>query len=238
MQIIPAIDIIDGKCVRLTRGDYNAKTIYHTDPVVVARNFEENGLSRLHLVDLDGARKGKVVNWAVLENVCRKTSLEVDFSGGISSTDILSKVFETGASLATIGSVAVKDEALCVEWLRKFSPQKFIIGADVKHGLVMTRGWEEGSAMTVFDLIKKYTAYGVTGFMCTDVNKDGMLEGPAVELYKSILSKYPWIRLIASGGVSGYNDLVELKNCGVFGTIIGKAIYENKITLKELEEFS
>ena len=237
MRIIPAIDIIDGKCVRLSKGDYNEKTVYYTDPLEAAMVFERNGLKRLHLVDLDGARQGKVVNWAVLEHICAKTSLEVDFSGGISSAETLSRVFESGAAMATIGSMAVNDEPTCLEWIRKFSPGKFIIGADVKDGFIMTGGWEQASSLSVFELIKRYTAYGVTGFMCTDVNKDGMLQGPALSLYQSILAKYPWIRLIASGGVSAYRDLVDLKNTGVYAAIVGKAIYEHKISLTELAEF-
>lgn len=238
MELIPAIDIINGKCVRLTQGDYSEQTIYNDDPLEVAKEFQENGLTKLHLVDLDGARSGKVVNWKVLENICSNTQLDVDFSGGISSTEILSSVFDTGASFATIGSMAVNDEQQCSEWISQFGAEKFIIGADVKNGVVMTRGWNDASTMDVFDLIKKYVNYGVAHFMCTDVNKDGMLEGPAIELYKSILSKFPAIRLIASGGVSNYNDLVELKKAGVYGTIIGKAIYENRISLKELKQYS
>lgn len=238
MQVIPAIDIIDGKCVRLSKGDYNEKTIYYSDPLEAAVLFERNGLKRLHLVDLDGAKKGSVVNWDILENICTHTSLEVDFSGGISTAEILSRVFDSGAALATIGSMAVNDETTCSEWIRSFGPYRFIIGADVKNGYIMTRGWEEKTPKTVFDLIETYSLYGITQFMCTDVNKDGMLGGPATELYKSIISAYPSIKLVASGGVSSIADLHELQKAGVFAAIVGKALYENKITFKELEAFT
>jgi phosphoribosylformimino-5-aminoimidazole carboxamide ribotide isomerase len=238
MQIIPAIDIIGGKCVRLTKGAFDDKTIYHSDPLEVAIAFEHQGLKRLHLVDLDGAKNGKTVNWEVLQSICLKTKMEVDFSGGISSADILKKVFDLGATYATLGSIAVKDSKETLEWIRKFSPQKFIIGADVKKGNVMIKGWTEKTNLSVLDLIKEYTAFGITQFMCTDVDKDGMLAGPAIDLYKSILTKYPWIKLIASGGVSSLQDLYDLKNTGVFAAITGKAIYENKISLTELSSFT
>ncbi len=234
MTIIPAIDIIDGKCVRLVKGDFNKKTIYNEDPLEVAKQFEGAGLKRLHLVDLDGARSGKVKNWKVLEQIGRKTKLVIDFSGGISTQKDVEIAFNSGASYLAIGSAAVKNEHALSGWLLEFGARKFIIGADVKNKLVVVKGWTEKTSINVLDLIDKYTNRGIRQFFCTDVNKDGLLQGPAIELYKEILEKRPSIELIASGGVGSIKDIEELSEAGCSGVIIGKAIYENRISLTEL----
>lgn len=237
MEIIPAIDIIDGKCVRLTRGDYSQKTIYNEDPLEVAMQFEGAGLRRLHLVDLDGAKAGDVKNWKVLERIAGKTKLIVDFSGGISTQKNLQITFDSGAAYAAIGSLAVKDEFTFSGWLLAFGADKFIIGADVKNELIVVRGWTESTTLSVFDLVDKYKTRGVKQFFCTDVNKDGVLEGPATDLYKKIMNEHPSIDLIASGGVATMEQLEELRQAGCHGAIIGKAIYENRITLNDLKRF-
>jgi phosphoribosylformimino-5-aminoimidazole carboxamide ribotide isomerase len=237
MEIIPAIDIIDGKCVRLTRGDYSQKTIYNEDPLEVALQFEGAGLRRLHLVDLDGAKAGDVKNWKVLERIAGKTKLAVDFSGGISTQKNLEITFDSGAMYAAIGSIAVKDEFTFSGWLLAFGADKFIIGADVKNEMIVIRGWTESTTLSVFDLVDRYKTRGVKQFFCTDVNKDGALEGPATALYKKIMNQHPSIDLIASGGVAGIDQLEELRQAGCHGAIIGKAIYENRISLNELKRF-
>ncbi len=237
MTIIPAIDIIDGKCVRLTKGDYSQKTIYNEDPLEVALQFEAAGLKRLHLVDLDGAKAGDVKNWKVLEKIASKTKLEIDFSGGISSQKNLVITFESGAAYAAIGSIAVKDEFTFTGWLLAFGPERFIIGADVKDEKIVIKGWTETTSLTVFELIEQYKTKGVKQFFCTDVNKDGLLQGPSLSLYKKIMNKHPSIDLIASGGVSATKELEALREAGCHGTIIGKAIYENKILLSDLTKF-
>lgn len=237
MKIIPAIDIIDGKCVRLTRGDYSLKTIYNEDPLEVALQFEGAGLRRLHLVDLDGAKAGDVKNWKVLEKIASKTRLVVDFSGGISTQKNLEITFDSGAAYAAIGSIAVKDEFTFSGWLLAFGADKFIIGADVKDEVIVVRGWTETTTLSVFELVEEYKTRGVKQFFCTDVNKDGILEGPATELYKKIMNEHPSIDLIASGGVATMEQLEELRQAGCHGAIIGKAIYENRISLKDLKRF-
>jgi phosphoribosylformimino-5-aminoimidazole carboxamide ribotide isomerase len=237
MEIIPAIDVIDGKCVRLTRGDYSLKTVYNEDPLEVALQFEGAGLRRLHLVDLDGAKAGDVKNWKVLEKIASKTRLVVDFSGGISTQKNLEITFNSGAAYAAIGSIAVKDEFTFSGWLLAFGADKFIIGADVKDEVIVVRGWTETTTLSVFDLVEKYKTRGVKQFFCTDVNKDGILEGPATELYKKIMNEHPSIDLIASGGVATMEQLEELRQAGCHGAIIGKAIYENRISLKDLKRF-
>lgn len=237
MIIIPAIDIIDGKCVRLTKGDYSQKTIYNQDPLEVALQFEDAGLKRLHLVDLDGARTGDVKNWKVLERIAGKTSLVIDFSGGISTQESLEITFNSGAIYAAVGSIAIKDEFTFSGWLLGFGANRFIIGADVKEESVVIRGWTETTTWTVFDLIEKYKLKGVKQFFCTDVNKDGLLQGASVDLYKKIMNQHPSIDFIASGGVSAIKDIEELRQAGCSGVIIGKAIYENRISLKDLKKF-
>ena len=237
MTIIPAIDIIDGKCVRLTKGDYSQKTIYNKDPLEVALQFEDAGLQRLHLVDLDGAKAGDVKNWKVLEKIAGKTKLSIDFSGGISTQNNLEITFNSGATFASIRSIAVKDEFTFTGWLLAYGADKFIIGADVKEEQILIKGWTESTSLTVFELIDKYKLKGVKQFFCTDISKDGLLEGPSVDLYKKIINEHPSIDLIASGGVSTIKDLEELREVGCSGAIIGKAIYENKISLTDLKKF-
>ncbi|MBL7708800.1 MAG: 1-(5-phosphoribosyl)-5-[(5-phosphoribosylamino)methylideneamino]imidazole-4-carboxamide isomerase [Chitinophagaceae bacterium] len=237
MTIIPAIDIIDGKCVRLTKGDYSQQTIYNEDPLEVAKQFEDAGLKRLHLVDLDGAKAGEVKNWNVLEKIASKTNLVIDFSGGISTQQNLEITFNSGTTYAAIGSIAVKDEFTFSCWLLAFGADRFIIGADVKDELIVIKGWTETTTLTVFDLVEKYKVKGVKQFFCTDVNKDGLLQGPATGLYKKILNQHPSIDLIASGGVTTLTELEELRQAGCDGAIIGKAIYENRISLTDLTRF-
>ena len=237
MTIIPAIDIIDGKCVRLTKGDYSQQTVYNEDPLEVAKQFEDAGLKRLHHVDLDGAKAGDVKNWKVLEKIAGKTKLIVDFSGGISTRKNLEITFNSGAGFASIGSIAVKDEFTFSGWLLAFGADRFIIGADVKNEQIVIKGWTETTALTVFDLVEKYKVKGVKQFFCTDVNKDGLLQGPATGLYKKILNLYPSIDLIASGGISTLDELEELRQTGCNGAIIGKALYENRISLQDLNRF-
>jgi phosphoribosylformimino-5-aminoimidazole carboxamide ribotide isomerase len=237
MEIIPAIDIMDGKCVRLTKGDYSRQTIYNEDPLEVVQQFEDAGLRRLHLVDLDGAKAGDVKNWKVLEKIAGKTRLVIDFSGGISTQKNLEISFDSGATYAAIGSIAVKDEFTFSGWLLAFGADRFIIGADVKDQMIVIKGWTETTTLNVFDLVEKYKLKGVKQFFCTDVNKDGLLQGPATDLYKKLLNRHPSIDLIASGGVSKLKDLEELRQTGCSGTIIGKAIYENRISLNDLKRF-
>jgi phosphoribosylformimino-5-aminoimidazole carboxamide ribotide isomerase len=238
MEIIPAIDIIDGKCVRLTQGDYDQKKIYNENPLEIARQFESAGLKCLHLVDLDGARAGEVKNWKVLEDIAGKTKLSIDFSGGISTEQSVKTCFDSGAAFVSVGSIAVNDEQTLGEWLLSFGVNKFIIGADVKNEKIATRGWTEIHDLSVFDLVDRYKLKGVKRFFCTDISKDGLLQGTGIELYKKILNRHPSIDLIASGGVSSVNDLVQLREAGCKAAIVGKAIYENTITLKELERFN
>jgi len=238
MKIIPAIDIIDGKCVRLIKGDYSQKTIYNEKPLEVAKQFEDAGLNRLHLVDLDGAKAGEVKNWKVLEMIASKTSLVTDFSGGISTIKNVQITFDSGAAFAAIGSMAVKDETEFNNWIQIFGANKFIVGADVKDELIVIKGWTESTSISVFDLIRKYEAKGIIQFFCTDVNKDGLMQGSSVELYKKIIEKFSSIHLIASGGVSSINEIEKLKEAGCKGAIIGKAIYENQIKLADLKKIN
>lgn len=238
MVIIPAIDIIDGKCVRLTEGDYSQKTVYNENPLEVALQFEDAGLKRLHLVDLDGAKAGAVKNWKVLEQLTSKTSLIIDFGGGIKKEEDLTVVFNSGAAYATIGSLAVKQENIFIEWLQKYGADKFLLGADVKDEKIAVSGWLETTDVWIYDFIEKYIGLGIQQLFCTDVSKDGKLEGPSVVLYKQILEKFPSLHFIASGGVSSMSDLEVLREAGCSGAIVGKAIYENRISLKELSKFN
>ena len=235
MEIIPAIDIIDGKCVRLTQGDYNQKKIYNEQPLEVAKQFEDAGLRRLHLVDLDGAKAGQVKNWKVLESIAGKTSLLIDFGGGIKKEDDVRIVFNSGAALATVGSIAVKNEEELLKWFKIFGSDKFLIGADVKNEKIAIGGWIETTDIWVYDFIEKYIQHGIKQLFCTDVSKDGKLEGPATELYKNITSKFPELHYIASGGVSGMQDLDALRLAGCKGVIIGKAIYEGRLRIRDLK---
>lgn len=235
MQIIPAIDIIDGKCVRLTEGDYSQKKIYNEHPLEVAKQFEDAGLQRLHLVDLDGAKAGKIINWKVLETIAAKTKLIIDFGGGIKTTKDVEIVFENGAALATVGSMAVKNETEFVKWLLQFGAHKFLLGADVKDEKIAVGGWLETTDINIYNFIESYVQKGVQQIFCTDISKDGKLQGPSIELYKNVIKTFPEIFFIASGGVSSVKDLEELKLIGCKAAIVGKAIYENKISIKELQ---
>ena len=249
-QIIPAIDIINGKCVRLSQGDYAQSKVYNEHPLEVAKMFEDAGLLRLHLVDLDGAKAGAVKNWKVLEKIAANTGLIIDFGGGIKALQDVDIVFNSGAALATIGSMAVKEAGLFKMLLTTFGPGKFFLGADVKEEKIAVTGWTEQTDIDIKDFIKDYRSAGVTEFFCTDISKDGMLEGPAIELYQKLLGndkqedgvglklKDKGFRLTASGGVSNMADVHQLKAIGCAGVIIGKAIYEGRITLNELKEIS
>lgn len=234
MTIIPAIDIINGKCVRLTKGDYAQQKIYNENPVEVAKQFADAGIKRLHLVDLDGAKAGKIVNLSVLESIAAATNLVIDFGGGIKTINDIDSVFNAGAAMATIGSLAVKKPALVEEWLMEFGADKFLIGADVLNGKIKISGWLEDGGIEIFSFIGKMIGLGATNIFCTDISKDGVMEGPSIDLYKEIILQYPEINLIASGGVSKFDDVVELKEIGCSGAIIGKAIYEGNITLQQL----
>jgi len=238
MQIIPAIDIIEGKCVRLTEGDYAQKKIYNEDPLEVAKAFEGIGLMRLHLVDLDGAKAGQVMNWKVLEKIANNTELKIDFGGGIKTEATLKTVLDTGATYATIGSLAVKNELLFQEWIARFGAKVFMLGADVLEEKIAIGGWLEKTEISVFDFMKSYIDKGVKQIFCTDIKKDGQLVGPSIELYQKIIEQFPNLHLIASGGVSSLDDLIELEEIGCIAAIVGKAIYENKITISELANFN
>jgi phosphoribosylformimino-5-aminoimidazole carboxamide ribotide isomerase len=238
MQIIPAIDIIDGKCVRLTEGDYAQKTIYNENPLEVAKAFEAAGIQRLHLVDLDGAKAGAVKNWKVLESIALNTKLVIDFGGGIKTDEDVALVFERGASLATIGSIAVANPTLFLSWVNKYGAEKFFLGADVKDNLIAVNGWMQTSAITIESFLTDYLAHGITNIFCTDVSKDGRLEGPSIKLYQSLIQLFPNLKLVASGGVSSLQDLETLDAIGCAGAIVGKAIYENRISLESLQQFN
>ncbi|KGO91685.1 1-(5-phosphoribosyl)-5-[(5-phosphoribosylamino)methylideneamino]imidazole-4-carboxamide isomerase [Flavobacterium subsaxonicum] len=233
MRIIPAIDIINGKCVRLTKGDYSTQKIYNNDPVEVAKEFEAAGIKYLHLVDLDGAKSGQIVNYKVLESIALNTNLTIDFGGGIKTEADLNTAFNAGASQITAGSIAVKSPELVYEWLAKFGPEKIILGADCLNRKIATSGWLENSELDVIEFIKTYKAKGINNVICTDISKDGMLQGASNELYTEILSNVT-INLIASGGIATMNDVLKVQQIGCEGVIIGKAIYEGKISLKEL----
>lgn len=237
IQVIPAIDIIDGKCVRLTQGDYAQKTIYNENPLEVAKEFEAIGIKRLHLVDLDGAKKGEVVNLKVLENIASETKLIIDFGGGIKNDDSIQKVFNAGATLATIGSLAVKQPEVLFGWVKKYGANKIMLGADVKDENIAIGGWLQSTDINVIDFIKINFFEGITNIFCTDISKDGLLQGPSLELYKKIMTEMPDLKLIASGGVSEMKDVFELDKIGCGGVIIGKAIYEGRITIDELKNY-
>jgi phosphoribosylformimino-5-aminoimidazole carboxamide ribotide isomerase len=237
MKFIPAIDIIDGKCVRLTKGDYNQKKEYSGSPLDIAKGYEDAGCERLHLVDLDGAKQKHVINHKVLEQIASNTNLTIDFGGGIQSDKDLSIAFESGAAQITGGSVAVKNEPLFSSWIEKFGAEKIILGADARDGKIAVSGWQETSELDIIDFIAKYKAMGLHYVISTDVNKDGLLQGPSFELYNEISDKIEGLSLIASGGVSGMEDIYRLKDTAIYGVIVGKAIYEGKISLKDIEEY-
>jgi len=237
MEIIPAIDIIDGKCVRLKKGDFDKKVIYHNDPVEVAKSFEAVGIKRLHIVDLDGAKGQPLKNIKTLESISKNTSLVIDFGGGLKTTNDLHSVFNAGAAMVSVGSVTVKDPDLFSQWVIDFGADQFLPGADVLHKKIKIHGWKEDTGIDVFDFIKRMMGLGISRLFCTDISKDGMMQGPATDLYKEILTKFPVLHLIASGGISCFEDLLLLQDAGCNGAIIGKAIYEKKISLEQIEDF-
>ena len=241
MRIIPAIDIIDGKCVRLTKGDYNTKKIYNENPLEVAKEFEAAGIEFLHVVDLDGAKASQIINYKVLEQIASKTSLKIDFGGGLKSNKDLEIAFNSGANQITGGSIAVKNSDIFESWIAKYGAQKIILGADFypdnAGGKIATNGWQEESTLELIPFIKGYKNKGIQYVICTDISKDGMLQGPSFEVYKEIINEVKNVKLIASGGISTFDELPRLAENGCEGVIIGKAIYEKKISLKQLEQY-
>mgnify|MGYP000350961004 FL=1 len=234
IELIPAIDLIGGKCVRLTKGDYDTQKVYNEDPVAVAREFEEYGFKRLHVVDLDGARSKHVVNHKVLERMAQATNLVIDFGGGIKTDEDIRIATESGAQMVTVGSVAVTQPELFLGWLQQLGSERIILGADVKNGRISINGWKENSSDELIPFLDKYIQKGVQKVLCTEISKDGTLQGPATALYREIMTQYPQCHLIASGGVSSMNDLKELDQAGIPAVVFGKAIYEGRIALKDL----
>ena len=234
IELIPAIDIINGQCVRLTKGDYQQKTVYSDSPAEVAKGFEQIGFQRLHVVDLDGAKSKHIVNDAVLRSITETTGLTVDFGGGIKTDDDIRKAFDAGAAMVTVGSIAVQQPELCFEWLEKYGPERIILGADVRHGKISINGWKEDSDEDLLPFLRKYIDAGIRNVLCTEISKDGTLAGPAIELYLRIMQEYPELHLIASGGVSSIDDIKALDAAGIPAVVFGKAIYEGRIDLKEL----
>jgi len=237
IEIIPAIDLIDGKCVRLSQGDFSRKTIYSEVPLDVAKSFEDAGITRLHIVDLDGAKTGKIVNHHVLENIANNTNLIIDMGGGVRTNQDVQLLLNSGAKYVSVGSIAYKSPELFKQWINDFGADSFLLGADVKDKMISVHGWLENTSLSVFDFITTNTAHGINNIFCTDIATDGMLTGPAIDLYKEILKQFPSINLIASGGVSKMNDIHALNEIGCSGVIVGKAIYEERITLKEISAF-
>ena len=234
IELIPAIDIIGGQCVRLTKGDYDQKTVYRDSPAEVAKEFEKIGFKRLHVVDLDGAKSKHIVNDSVLKAITTETTLTVDFGGGIKTDEDIEKAFAAGASIVTIGSIAVTNPDLFMGWLDKYGVERIILGADVRHGKISINGWKEDSSEDLLPFLKKYVDAGVRNVLCTEISKDGTLAGPAIELYQSMMEAYPELHLIASGGVSSIEDIQALDAAGIPAVVFGKAIYEGKINLNEL----
>ena len=234
IELIPAIDIIGGQCVRLTKGDYDQKTVYRDSPAEVAKEFEEIGFKRLHVVDLDGAKSKHIVNEQVLKAITNKTHLTVDFGGGIKTDEDIEKAFAAGASMVTIGSIAVTNPDLFMGWLEKYGAERIILGADVRHGKISINGWKEDSSEDLLPFLKKYVDAGVSNVLCTEISKDGTLQGPAIELYKEIMAAYPDLHLIASGGVSCNEDIEALETAGIPAVVFGKAFYEGKIDIDKL----
>lgn len=237
IEIIPAIDIIEGKCVRLSKGDYDSKKVYNENPVEVAKEFEANGISRLHVVDLDGAASHHIVNYSILEKIASQTSLIIDFGGGIKSDEDLRIAFESGAKMITGGSIAVKEPELFTQWIKKYGSDKIILGADVKNKMIAVNGWKEGTELELMTFLGEYIEKGIQKVICTDIDCDGMLQGPSTALYNEILEKFPSTYLIASGGVSCIDDIINLEEAKVPAVIFGKALYEGKIQLKDLKIF-
>lgn len=235
IELIPAIDIIDGQCVRLTKGDYSKKKIYNTNPTEVAREFENNGFTRLHIVDLDGAKSKHIVNEKILEDIAKTTHLKIDFGGGIKTSKDIEKAYDHGASLVTVGSVAVTYPDLFLEWLQKYGPERLILGADVRNGKISINGWKQNSTEDLLPFLKKYIEQGVKNVLCTEISKDGTLQGPALSLYRNIMAEYPQLHLIASGGVSCNQDIDNLAKEGIPAVVFGKAFYEGKIDVSLLD---
>ena len=237
IELIPAIDIIDGKCVRLSQGDYDTKKVYNENPLEVAKEFEANGVRRLHVVDLDGAKSSHVVNYKVLGAIAGHTSLIIDFGGGIKSDEDLVIAFENGAQMVTLGSVAVKQPELFKRWLAQYGAEKIILGADVKDNRISVNGWLEEGPQELMPFLTDYTQEGVNKVLCTDISRDGMLQGPSIELYKQVMQQFPSMHLIASGGVSCLDDILRLEDAGIPAVVFGKALYEGRITMKDLKRF-
>lgn len=237
ITIIPAIDLIDAKCVRLSQGDYEQKKVYNENPLEVAKMFEDAGITRLHLVDLDGAKAKHIVNYKVLETIASKTNLVIDFGGGLKSDEDLRIAFESGAQMVTGGSIAVKDRDTFLSWIEKFGPDKIILGADAKDKKIAVSGWQEVSELPILDFIESYTNQGIQKVISTDIARDGMLTGPSIDLYQEIMDQFEGLELIASGGIASMKDIHQLNEMGVPGVITGKAIYENKISLNEISKF-
>ncbi len=237
IEIIPAIDLIEGKCVRLSQGDYDRKTVYNENPLEVAKMFEAAGIRRLHLVDLDGAKAGHIVNHKVLEQIATKTGLVVDFGGGLKSDKDLEIAFNAGAAMVTGGSIAVKNREIFLQWLEKYGSEKIILGADAKNGMIAISGWLEKTELPVVEFISDWFGKGIRKVISTDISRDGMLTGPAFELYAEIISSQPEVEIIASGGISSMDDILKLNEMGVPGVIVGKAIYEGKIVMRDIEIF-
>ncbi len=237
ITIIPAIDLIDAKCVRLSQGDYNQKTVYNENPLEVAKMFEDAGITRLHLVDLDGAKAKHIINHKVLETIATKTNLVIDFGGGLKSDEDLRIAFESGAEMVTGGSIAVKDREIFLSWIEKYGTEKIILGADAKDKMIAVSGWQEVSELPIIEFIEGYIGQGIKQVISTDIARDGMLTGPSIDLYKEIMNEFEGIGLIASGGIATMSDIHELNEMGVPGVITGKAIYENRISLDEISKF-
>ena len=235
IELIPAIDIINGQCVRLTKGDYNQKTVYRDSPAEVAREFEALGFQRLHVVDLDGAKSKHIVNDKVLKAITSETSLTVDFGGGIKTDEDIEKAFEAGAAMVTVGSIAVTNPDLFLGWIGKYGAQRMILGADVRNGKISINGWKEDSTEDLLPFLRKYIDRGVRNVLCTEISKDGTLSGPAIDLYRQVMDVYPQLHLIASGGVSSKEDIMALDAAGIPAVVFGKAIYEGRINLEEMK---
>lgn len=238
LQLLPAIDLLEGRCVRLRQGNYQDSTVFADDPVEMALRWQAEGAERLHLVDLDGAKAGQVTNWSVLESVVAAADLEVDFGGGVKTEEEVRRIMDTGAAYVTVGSIAVKNEPLLLEWFGRFGAERFLLGADVRNEQISIGGWLEDTSISIFDFLDRFTGHGVRQVFCTDVSKDGRMEGPSIDLYRRILDRFPNLGLIASGGVSSMNDLEALRTLGCSGAILGKAIYEQHISLQALTAFS
>ena len=237
IKIIPAIDIIEGQCVRLTQGDYQTKKVYHTNPVEMAKVYADHGITHLHLVDLDGAKAGHIINWKILEAICQQTSLAVDFGGGLQSDEDLKIAFESGANQVTGGSIAVKNKPVFKSWLQKFGGEKIILGADAHQEKIAISGWQKITDINIFDFLEEYEKEGMKYVISTDIQKDGLLQGVSLDLYKAIKNRFPQINLIASGGVSSMQDVSDLDKLSVYGVVVGKALYENKISLEDIYKY-